>query len=325
MKCSTFAAAARAALVLPFTALVMVFTFLPSATCALAQPANLPALDYTPVADTFTLPAGMNFGSVSGVAVNSKGHIFVLHRGPQPLMEFDATGSLIHAWGDSLFSRPHGLRIDAQDNLWTTDVGAHVVYKFNPQGRLLLVLGVRGEAGDWHRYGHLRMFNEPNDVAIGPHGDIYVTQGHGKGESRVLKFDKDGNYLKQWGKKGTAQGEFDLPHSIVADANGQVYVADRNNQRVQVFDAEGNFFRQWVYFGTPCGLVLGNDGAIYLANGHAGQILKLDMNGKILGMTGKQGKALGQFGEAHFIAFGPKAELYVADTLNWRVQKYVKK
>jgi DNA-binding beta-propeller fold protein YncE len=141
----------------------------------------------------------------------------------------------------------------------------------------------------------------------------------------VLKFDKDGNHIKSWGRKGTAQGEFDVPHSIAIDADGLVYVADRGNQRLQIFDADGKFIKEWRYFGTPCGLHIGRDRYIYLANGHAGQIMKLDRAGTILGMTGKQGKALGQFGEAHFIALSPKAEIYVADTLNWRVQKYVRK
>jgi len=141
----------------------------------------------------------------------------------------------------------------------------------------------------------------------------------------VLKFDKDGNHINSWGKKGTAPGEFDVPHSIAIDADGLVYVADRGNQRLQIFDADGKFIKEWVYFGTPCGLYIGRDRYIYLANGHAGQIMKLDRAGAILGMTGKQGKALGQFGEAHFIALSPKAEIYVADTLNWRVQKYVRK
>jgi DNA-binding beta-propeller fold protein YncE len=302
------------------------FGLLAMTTLALAQPANVPDLDFLPVPESFSLPTGMNFGAVSGVAINSKGNIFVLNRGPNPLMEFDADGKFLRWFGQGMFDRPHGLRIDAEDNIWATDVGSHVVYKFNPQGRLVMVLGVRGTAGEWHYHGHLREFTEPNDVAIGPNGDIFITQGHSKSEvSRVLKFDKDGKFVKQWGKKGAGPGEFDIPHSVVVDAKGLVYIADRNNKRLQVFDAEGTFVKEWVYFGTPCGLALGPDGIMYLANGHDGRILKLDMNGNILGMAGKQGKALGQFGEAHFLALSAKSELYVADTLNWRIQKYVKK
>ena len=267
----------------------------------------------------------MNFGGTSGVAINSKGNIFVLHRGPLPLMEFDAAGNFIRGFGEGLFDRPHGLRIDAQDNIWATDVGSHVVYKFNPQGRIQIVLGVKGRPGEMHDFGHLRLFNEPNDVAIGPAGEIFIVQGHGKGEPRVLKFDKDGNFIKLWGKKGKGPGEFDLAHSVVVDGKGLVYIADRNNQRIQVFDGDGTFVRELKHPGTPCGLVITPDQQLWLAHGHTGLILKLDLNGTVLGAMGGQGKALGQFGEAHYIAVSAKGEIYVADTLNWRVQKFVKK
>ena len=302
-----------------------------TATFAFAQPApmmrpdNLPELDYRPVADIFNLPANANFGSTSAVAVNSKGNIIVLNRGPQPLMEFDAGGKFIRAFGEGLFERPHGLRIDADDNIWATDGGGHVVYKFNLQGRIQMVLGVKGTPGEWHPVTPLRLFTEPNDIAIAPNGDIYVTQGHGgKGENRVLRFDKNGNHLKSWGKRGSGPGEFDVPHSVVVDAKGLVYVADRGNKRVQIFDADGNYLREWALFGTPCGLAI-HGGHIWLANGHAGQIIELDMNGKVLGIAGSQGKAPGQYGEAHFITLTAKNELLVADTLNWRVTKLVKK
>ena len=284
-------------------------------------------LDYVPVSEAFKLPAGMNFGSVSGVAIDSKGHVFLLHRGPGPLMEFDADGNFIRALGDGLFDRPHGLRIDADDNIWTTDVAGHVVYKFNPAGRILMVLGVRGRPGEWHDFGHLRLFNEPNEAVVGPTGELFVLQGHGKGESLVLKFDRDGNFIKTWGKKGRGPGEFDLPHSLVFDAQGLLYIADRNNARIQVFDADGAFVRESKHPGTPCGLFMTPDQTIWLAHGHTGQIMTLDLNGNVLGTMGGagQGKALGKYGEAHYIAVSARGEIYVADTLNWRVQKYVKR
>jgi len=284
-------------------------------------------LDYVPVSEAFKLPAGMNFGSVSGVAIDSKGHVFLLHRGPGPLMEFDADGNFIRALGDGLFDRPHGLRIDADDNIWTTDVAGHVVYKFNPAGRILMVLGVRGRPGEWHDFGHLRLFNEPNEAVVGPTGELFVLQGHGKGESLVLKFDRDGNFIKTWGKKGRGPGEFDLPHSLVFDAQGLLYIADRNNARIQVFDADGAFVRESKHPGTPCGLFITPDQTIWLAHGHTGQIMTLDLNGNVLGTMGGagQGKALGKYGEAHYIAVSARGEIYVADTLNWRVQKYVKR
>ena len=247
-----------------------------------------PPLDYVAVPESFKLPAGANFGCTSGIAINPKGHLFVLHRGPMPLMEFDADGNFIRGWGDGLFDR---------------------------------------RAGEMHDFGHLRLFNEPNEAVVGPSGDIFVLQGHGKGPSQVLKFDKDGNFIKTWGKKGKGPGEFDIPHSLVFDAKGLLYIADRNNARIQVFDADGAYIRESQHPGTPCGLFLTPDQHLWLAHGHTGQIMKLDLNGKVLGMIAGsgQGKTLGKYGEAHYIAVSPRDEVFVADTLNWRVQKYVKK
>jgi streptogramin lyase len=291
---------------------------------ALAQSAP-PPLDYVPAPDPFVLPAGMTMGSTSGVAINSKGHIFVLHRGPGPLMEFDPSGKFIRAMGDGYFDRPHGLRIDAQDNIWATDVRSHIVYKMSPEGRILNVLGVRGNAGEMHVFGHLRLFDEPNDIAFASNGDIYVTQGHGKGDSKVVKFDKHGNFIKTWGKHGSGPCEFNLAHSIVVDGAGLLHVADRNNARIQVFDGDGKYIRESKHPGPPCGLFITPDQALWLAHGHSGKIMKLDLNGNVLGVTGGQGKAPGQYGEAHYLAVNSNGDIYVADTLNWRVQKLVRK
>jgi DNA-binding beta-propeller fold protein YncE len=281
--------------------------------------------DMVPVDDGLNLPPNMNFGSVSGVAIDSRGHIFILHRGPNPLMEFGAEGQFVRALGDGLFDRPHGLRIDAEDNIWTTDVAGHVVYKFNQAGRIQMVLGVRRRPGEWHDFGHLRLFNEPNDVAVAANGDLFVLQGHGKGPSQLLKFDRDGNFIAAFGRQGTAPGEFDLPHAIVIDPAGRLHIADRNNARIQVLDASGQFLRQSRHPGTPCGLSLGPDGLLYLAHGHTGLVKRLDLEGNVLGECGGQGKTPGRFGEAHYIAVSARSEVYVTDTLNWRVQKYVKR
>jgi len=284
-------------------------------------------LDYVPMPESFRLPAHANFGGTSGIAFNSKGNIFVIHRGPMPLMEFDPDGNFIRGFGDGLFERPHGLRIDAEDNIWTTDVAAHVVYKFNPAGRIVMVLGVKGRAGEVHEFGHLRLFHEPSDAAVGPTGDLYVLQGHGKAESRIIKFDPNGNFIKTWGKTGKGPGEFDVPHSIVFDAKGLLYIADRSNGRIQVFDVDGNYVRESKHPGPPCGLFMTDDQFIWLAHGHMGRIMKLDLAGNVLGEipgTGP-GKGTGQDGEAHYIAVSKRGEIFVADTLNWRVLKYVRK
>ena len=286
-----------------------------------------PSLDYVIVPESFKLPANANFGGTSGVAFNSKGNIFVIHRGPMPLMEFDPDGQFIRGFGDGLFERPHGLRIDKDDNIWATDVAGNMVYKFDPAGRIDMVLGVKGRAGEWHEFGHLRLFHEPSEAAVGLDGSLYVLQGHGKGESRVIKFDRTGHFIKTWGRTGKGPGEFDVPHSIVFDSKGLLYIADRGNGRIQVFDADGNYIRESKHPGPPCGLFMTPDQTIWLAHGHTGQIMTLDLNGNVLGMIegAGQGKTLGKYGEAHYIAVSPRGEVFVADTLNWRVQKYVKR
>jgi DNA-binding beta-propeller fold protein YncE len=286
----------------------------------------VPDLGYKPVPDVFKLPQGMNFGQCSSVAVNSKGNILVFNRGAHALMEFDGRGNYLRSLAQGVFTHPHGLRVDAEDNIWATDGTSHIVVKMNPRGRILMVLGVKGSAREWHPAGHLRCFDEPNDVAFGPAGEIYVTQGHGKGESRVLKFDTDGNFIKTWGGEGAGPGQFNVPHSIIADAKGLIYIADRSNQRIQVFDADGAFLRESRHPGTPCGLCLCRDRKhILLAHGHAGKIMKLDLNGNVLGATGGQGKGPNRYGEAHFLALDRKEDIFVADPLNWRVQKLVRK
>ena len=286
-----------------------------------------PDLGFVPAPDVFKLPEGMNFGPCSGVAVNSKGNIFVFHRAAHALLEFDAAGSYLRTLGQGIFSRPHGLRIDSEDNIWTTDVGSHIVVKMNRDGRILMVLGMKDSAIEWHQAGHLRGFNEPNDLAFGPSGEIYISQGHGKGESRVLKFDANGNFIKTWGGEGSAPGQFNVPHSIVINADGLLYVADRSNQRIQVFDADGMYMRESSHPGTPCGLCMCSDRRhMMLAHGHMGKIMKLDAHGKVLGSTGSQGKGPNQYGEAHYLDISKdESEIYVADTLNWRVQRLVRK
>ena len=291
-----------------------------------ASLAGVPDLGYKPVADVFKLPPGMNFGPCSGVAVTAKGNLLVFNRSAHALLEFDGNGKYLRSLAQGIFTLPHGLRVDEDDNIWLTDTGSHVVVKMSSKGRVLMVLGIKGNAGEWHHAGHLRCFNEPNDLAFGRDGEIYVTQGHGRGESRVLRFDADGRFISTWGGAGTGPGQFNVPHSIVADAKGLLYIADRSNQRIQVFDPDGRYLRESSHPGTPCGLCMCNDRKhIMMAHGHAGKIMKLDLNGKVLGASGGQGRGPHEYGEAHFLALDRRENIYVADTLNWRVQKLVKR
>jgi len=294
---------------------------------ALLIPQNAPELDYVAVANPLTFPAGTTMGAAASVAFDAKGHLWVLNRGPQPLVEFDASGTFIRAFGEGLFTRTHGLKFDRDGNIWVTDVGAHIVVKLNTQGQTLLTLGTKGEPGVWDEAAGSKRLNQPNDIAFSGAGDIFVVQGHTAGptgDPRVLKFDKTGHFIKSWGGKGKEPGKFEVAHGIAIDAKGLLWVTDRENQRIQIFDADGAFVRELKYAGLPCAVDIGSQ-FIYMVNGFAGQVLRLDLNGTVLAATGKSGKGLGEFGEAHFIAVSPKGELYVADSVNSAVQKFVKK
>jgi DNA-binding beta-propeller fold protein YncE len=277
----------------------------------------VPELPYRVVTNFFKFPKGMIAGETSAVAVNAKGHIFLFQRTKPMLTEYDDTGKFVRSIGDGLFSHPHGLRIDSDGNLWTTDDGSHLVLKLDPSGKVLLVLGRinTGAEADW-------LLNKPADVAFARNGDVYVADGYGN--SRVVKFDRDGNYLKSWGKYGTAIGEFNLPHTVAVDAADRVYVGDRENQRIQIFDSEGNFLNQWTGIGYPYGLFITPDQHVWMADGGYDRILELDPNGKILGALGEPGHKPGQMAWAHFLSVGPNRAIYVADVLNWRFQVFAR-
>ena len=294
---------------------------------ALLVPETAPELDYTFVPDAIKLPEGSKMGAAAAVAFDARGHIYVLTRGAQAFFEFDENGGFVRSFGDGMFTRSHGLKIDRDGNLWATDVGAHTVVKLNPAGQVLLTIGTKGQAGEWNETAGSHLLNQPNDVAIAANGDIFVAQGHtpgAAGDARVLKFDKDGRFIKQWGGKGKEPGQFVVAHGIVIDGKGLLWVMDRENQRVQVFDSNGTFVREQKYKGLPCSVAFGRDEA-YMVNGFAGQLLRLDLNGKVLAAMGKPGTGPGEFGEAHFLAISPRNDLYVADSVNGMLMKFVRK
>jgi len=284
---------------------------------ALAQvPEPIPKLNYEAISDFFQLPPGEHLVEPAGVAVNSKGHIYVFHRGKHALMEFDPSGKFLRSVADDLFVTAHMVRIDPEDNIWTADVGSHVVLKLSPEGRVLLALGRMRIPGD--DVGH---FNQPTDVAWDRDGNIYVTDGYGN--SRVLKFDKYGNRLFGWGMKGAGPGQFDLPHTIVIDGD-LVYVGDRENARIEIFDTNGRFLRQW-NLGHPFGLVVTPDHFLYMSDAIASRILKIDSSGRVVGSyTGPQ-PGQGPHFDPHEIAVGRDGSIFTAEVVGWHAQKLTPK
>jgi DNA-binding beta-propeller fold protein YncE len=335
----------------------------------LAQEANVPEIPYRSVPDFLKLPADLYLGEVSGVAVNSKGHIFVFSRGnttgpaygaaAAELLEFGPDGRFLREMGHNLYawSYAHTVKVDPQDNIWVTDKGSDMVIKFDPAGRVTMVFGRKQEASDEGTgpLKHVRpplppvdgMFRQVTDVAWDAAGNTYISDGYIN--SRVAKVDKDGNWLKSWGEPGNGPGQFNVPHSIAVDAAGHVYVADRGNRRIQVFDGDGDFLRQFTIDvpvdpharpaignkptsttgtmapGAPWAICItpGPQQVLFAADAFPGRIYKLTLDGQVLGAFGQSGKQLKQFGWIHEIACPSETEIYVAELLNWRVQKLI--
>jgi streptogramin lyase len=341
-------------------------------SCVYAQEETVPEIPYRSVPNFLKLPPNLYLGEASGVAVNSKGHVFVFSRGnttgpaygaaAAQLLEFDANGNYIREIGHNLYawSFAHTVKVDAQDNIWATDKGSDMVIKFDPQGRVAMVFGRKQEASDEGTgpLKHLKpplppvdgMFRQVTDVAWDAQGDTYISDGYIN--SRVAKVDKNGNWLMLWGEPGAGPGQFNTPHSIAVDANGNVYVADRGNRRIQVFDGNGKFLRQMTIDvpapanarpaignmpanpaalrgtmapGAPWAICItpGPHQVLYSSDAYPGRIYKLSLDGKVLGMLGESGKQLKQFGWIHEIACPSENVLYVAELLNWRVQKLI--
>src|SRR4029077_15191868 len=228
----------------------------------LQQPRAVPDIAYDADPDFLKLPDSLYFGEVAGVAVNSQGHVFAFSRGgtvgpafgaaASQLLEFDKNGRFVREIAKNLYalSYAHSVRVDRQDNIWVVDKGSDMIVKLTPAGRVAMVFGRKKEASDdavpWTRVTPPRphvdgQFRQPTDVTWDTQGNIFISDGYVN--SRIAKFNKDGDWVKSWGEKGTKDGEFDTPHSIASDARGNIYVADRGNRRVQVFSPDGAFQR----------------------------------------------------------------------------------
>jgi len=282
---------------------------------------NAPTLPHKLVANWPQLPAGWNLGEVSGVAVDKDDSVWVFNRGAHPMIQFDKTGKMLQAWKDVPIKSTHGVRIDPQGNVWAVDVAGHAVVKFNRAGKVLMVIAQPGNAAGDNNSNYA--FNRPTGVSFAANGDIYVSDGYVN--SRVVKYNKDLEYLSHWGTKGKGDGEFDLVHDVAVDSKGRVYVADRLNSRVQVFDASGRFLAKWTEVGQPWGLIYSTkEDVLYMCDGLNNRIAKLSLDGKVLGVLSSFGKAPGKLDFAHNIAIDSTGAIYVAEIKNWRVQKFAK-
>ena len=266
-----------------------------------------------------TMPAGWKFGRVSAVATDSAGEVYVFHRPTNPalgkrispipdsIIVFDAKGKYLRSWGKGMFGNEHGCRVDRAGNVWVTDNGNHQVMKFTNKGELLLTLGIKGKAATDNQ-----TFNRPTDIAFAANGDFYVSDGYGN--SRVVKFSKDGKYIKDWGKRGTGPGEFNTPHSVQVDSKGLVYVSDRENNRIQIFDANGKYLRQWNHLGATQNIFITPKDEMWIITHRdnienitydtlAGRLMRIDIaTGKILGAMESPG---------HWLNVSPAGEIFV--------------
>ena len=281
-----------------------------------------PQLNYKVVENWAQLPKGWNFGETSGVDVDKDDNVWVFNRGAHPVMQFNKNGKLLQAWPEMPVTSSHGLRVDPEGNIWTVDVAAHRVMKFSPAGKVLMVVGAVG--GKEGNNDSTDAFNRPTNVTFGANGDFFVSDGYVN--SRVVKFNKNGDYIKHWGTKGTGDGQFELVHDAAVDSHGRMYIADRNNQRVQLFDQDGKFQGKWTGIGAPWGLYyVARDNAIFMCDGVNDRVIKMDLDGNVLGVLGSHGKAPGKFDFPHSLAVDSTGALYVAEIKNWRVQKFVPK
>jgi sugar lactone lactonase YvrE len=348
----------RAGSAFPIAMLVMLAT-VGMARAQTGAPTNALPNPYRSIENWAKMPEGRTWGSTSGVDVDPDGvSIWVAERcgvfaapalmkpgspfacdgsSLDPILKFDSSGTLVKSFGAGMVVFPHGLHVDREGNVWVTDLlgkdgKGQQVLKFSADGKLLLTLGKAGTAGEGPD-----VFNQPSAVLVAPNGDIFVADGHGgNSNARIVKFTKDGKFIKTWGKKGTGPGEFDTPHTLAMDSRGRLFVGDRNNNRIQIFDQDGNFIDQWTQFSRPSGLYIDKNDVLYVADSESESATKNhdgwkrgirigsardgsvtafipDPAGKVTGTSAAEGVAADAMGNVYGAEVGPK-----------RLMKYVR-
>ena len=288
---------------------------------ALAQkgtPRNDLPQPYRTTRDWGELPAGVKWAAVTAIEPAPDGSIYVIHRcfanscagrSEAPILKYDAAGKLLASWGQGMFNFPHGATVDGDGNLWVTDARGdggkgHQVFKFDRNGRVLMTLGKAGVSGSGPD-----LFDQPTDVVIAANGNIFVTDSHRNGKNnRIVKFTKDGKFIKEWGRKGTGPGEISEPHTIAMDSQGRLFVGDRENNRIQIFDQDGTYLDEWRQFGRPSGIFITADDTIYVADSESGPDTGAH---ELMGI--KKGIRIGSARDGRVTAFIEDMESTVAD------------
>ena len=314
------------------------------------HPPDAPMLPYHFV-NGLQPPPGQQFGNVSAVALTAQGHIIVFNRNPAAmLIEYDAKGKFIRSFDPNIAINTHGMRIDRHGNIWVIDSFLNVVWKLNPKGEPIMTMGKRGEVAAWDDSKWNGMFNQPLDIAFDRDDNIYIVQSHGGtsappgctycstygnatppvtqgSDPRVLKFDKNGNYVTSRALPHP-DGTYPTIHSVIFTQKGELWVSDRQPGNILVFDTNLNPIRQMHEPNLTSGLFQDAKGKIWMASGMDGMIMSLDPDGKITGWIGKAGKDTDVnsplISEAHYVVVTPDEKtIYIPDSQNAKVLKLV--
>ncbi|MDE0483895.1 MAG: peptidyl-alpha-hydroxyglycine alpha-amidating lyase family protein [Candidatus Poribacteria bacterium] len=275
---------------------------------------------YTVQENWWTLPDGWEFGWIPAVAVDSQDRVYVYSRSEHPMVVFDRDGNFLTSWGDDILKDAHGIFIDAEDNIYCVERETHVMRKFTTEGELLMTLGTPDEAG-----AEGEPFNLPTDFALGPDGEMYISDGYGN--ARVHKYSPDGELIKSWGKPGTGPGEFDLPHCVRVDPRNRLMVADRSNNRIQFFTLDGEYIEEWGDLLQPDTIFIDEDELVYIAELDQ-RISIMTLDGEVVSQWGSErGSTVpGEFLACpHGIWVDLHGDIYVGEVqADARLQKYIR-